>query len=152
LQLQAIQYDDADLKKIDDYLLLAELWFDMNDSTNAETYMNRASHIMHRTSDKELQMRFKRAYVRVQDSKRDFILAAQGYYNLSFQEGLDSDEIADILRLAITSTILAPSGPRKSRLVTVLYNDLRTKSLQFFGLLQKMFMGEIVKREHVTEF
>lgn len=71
---------------------------------------------------------------------------------MSFQEGLDSDEIADILRLAITSTILAPSGPRKSRLVTVLYNDLRTKSLQFYGLLQKMFMGEIVKREHVTEF
>ena len=97
-------------------------------------------------------MRFKRAHVRVQDSKRDFINAAHGYYNLSFQDGLDSEEIADILRLAITSTILAPSGPRKSRLLTVLYNDMRTKSLQFFGLLQKMYMGEIVKREHVSEF
>ena len=54
LQLQAIQYDDSDMKKIEDQLLLAELWFDMNDSTNAETYVNRVSHIMHNTSDKEL--------------------------------------------------------------------------------------------------
>lgn len=76
LQLQAIQYDDSDMKKIEDYLLLAELWFDMDDSTNAETYVNRVAHIMHKTSDKELQMRFKRAHVRVQDSKRDFIIAA----------------------------------------------------------------------------
>lgn len=124
----------------------------MNDATNAETYVNRVAHFMHRTSDKELIMRYKRAQVRVLDSKREFILAAQGYYNLSFQEGLDMEEIADILRLAITCTLLAPAGPRKSRLMTVLFNDIRTKSLQFHGLLQKMFMGEVVKREHVTEF
>lgn len=101
----------------------------MNDATNAETYVNRVAHFMHRTSDKELQMRYKRAQVRVLDSKREFILAAQGYYNLSFQEGLDTEEIADILRLAITCTLLAPAGPRKSRLMTVLFNDIRTKSL-----------------------
>jgi COP9 signalosome complex subunit 4 len=65
----------------------------------------------------------------VLDAKRDFVQSSQGYFNLSFQEGLDGDEIADALRLAITCTILAPAGPRKARLMTVLYNDIRTKSL-----------------------
>lgn len=124
----------------------------MNDSTNAEILVNRVAHFMYKSSDKELHMRYKRAQVRVLDSKREFILAAQGYYNLSFQEGLDDEEIADILRLAITVTLLAPAGPRKARMLTVLYDDIRTKTLQFYGLLQKMFMGEVVKREHVEEF
>jgi len=74
-------------------------------------------------------MRYKRAQVRVLDSKREFIFAAQGYYDLSLQEGLDQEEVVDILRLAITCSLLAPAGPRKSRLLTVLFNDIRTKSL-----------------------
>jgi COP9 signalosome complex subunit 4 len=84
LQLQAIQYDDSDMKRIEDFLLLAELWFDMNDATNAETYVNRVAHFMHKTSEKELHTRYKRAQVRVLDAKRDFVLASQGYFNLSF--------------------------------------------------------------------
>jgi COP9 signalosome complex subunit 4 len=113
--LQTIQYEENDLRKIEDFLLLAELWFDMTDPTNAEMYVNRVAHFMHRTSDKELHMRYKRNQVRVLDSKREFILASQGYYNLSFQEGLDNEEIESILSLAITCTLLAPAGPRKAR-------------------------------------
>lgn len=151
--LQTIQHEETEIvKKIEDYLLLAELWFDMNDSTNAESFVNKTAHFMHKTQDKELHMRYKRASIRVLDSKREFILAAQGYYALSFSEGIDRDEVTDILRLALTCTLLAPAGPRKARLMAVLHNDIRIKSSQFYELLQKMFMGEVVKREHVTEF
>jgi COP9 signalosome complex subunit 4 len=124
----------------------------MSDSTSAETNVNKAAHLLHKTEDRELQMRYKRASVQVLDSKRQFILAAQGYYNLSFSEGIDSEEVQDILRLALTCTLLAPAGPRKARLVTVLHKDERLKSNQFYELLSKVFVGEVVKREHVTEF
>ena len=130
----------------------------MNDSTNAESCVNKASHLMHKLSEREkelpsdkklsqkekdsllltckdLQMRYKRAHIRVLDSKREFILSAQGYYNLSFSEGIDREEVQDILRLAITTTLLAPTGPRKYRLLTVLYNDVRSKSVPFYELL-----------------
>ena len=47
---------------------------------------------------------------------------------------------------------MAPSGPRKARLLAILYNDERMKSNQFYDLLAKMFVGEVIKNEHVEEF
>ena len=56
LVLQGIQYDGTEStnEKLGDYLFLAELWFDISDSTNAETNVNKAAHLMHKTEDKEL--------------------------------------------------------------------------------------------------
>lgn len=47
---------------------------------------------------------------------------------------------------------MAPSGPRKARLLAILYNEERLKSNQFFALLSKMFVGEVIRREHVEDF
>jgi len=52
----------------------------------------------------------------------------------------------------MTAALLAPQGPRKSRMLTTLYKDERVKSNQFFDLLQKFFKGEVIKHEHVKEF
>ena len=63
--LQGIQYDSSESvnDKLGDFLYLAELWFDMQDSTSAETNVNKAAHMIHKTEDRELQMRYKRASV-----------------------------------------------------------------------------------------
>ena len=37
-------------------------------------------------------------------------------------------------------------------MLAILYNDERTKSRQFFELLQKMFVGEVIRKAHVEEF
>ena len=84
------------------------------------------------------------ARVRLQDSKRDFINASQGYYTLGINEE-DLDTANVLLRLALTCTILAPAGPRKARLLGILHKEERLKANQFYELLAKMFNGEIIK-------
>jgi hypothetical protein len=55
--------DEMFKEKADDYLTLAEMWFDMGDSTQAEIYVNRTAHIIHKVDSIEQQLRYKRAYV-----------------------------------------------------------------------------------------
>ena len=97
-------------------------------------------------------MRYRMAYAKVQDSRREFLNAAQGYYNASNMQGVDAEQVDELMDCAITCTILAPSGPRKARLIAILYNDERTKSRQFYELLQKMFVGEVIRKSHVEDF
>ena len=90
--------------------------------------------------------------MRVQDAKRDFLKAAQGYFNLGTEDGVEATQADELLRLALTCTILAPAGPRKARLLGILQKEERVKSLASYDVLAKMFNGEIVKPEHVAEF
>jgi len=52
------ELDQFDLR-VDDYLTLAEWWFEMDDSTQAEVFVNRTKHIVHNVSDRILQLRYK---------------------------------------------------------------------------------------------
>jgi len=90
--------------------------------------------------------------VRVQDAKRDFIKASRGYYSLGTEEGTDAKEADELLRLALTCTILAPAGPLKARLLGILQKEERVKANEHFDVLCKFFNGEIIKQEHVQEF
>lgn len=92
------------------------------------------------------------AYAKIQDSNRDFINAAQGYYNVTNLPGVDAEQIEELIDCALKCTILSPSGPRKARLLAILYSDERMKSNQFYDLLAKMFQGEVIRKEHVREF
>lgn len=65
---------------------------------------------------------------------------------------VDVETVEQVLDASLTCTILAPSGPRKARLLAILYNEERLKSNQFFALLSKMFVGEVIRREHVEDF
>ena len=67
-------------------------------------------------------------------------------------EGADAEQAEQLLDAALTCTILAPAGPRKARLLAILYTEERMKSNQFFDLLSKMFVGEVIRKEHVVEF
>ncbi len=47
-------------EKADIWLMIADHWFEAEDSVNAETYINKAAHIMHHlSSDRELTIRYK---------------------------------------------------------------------------------------------
>lgn len=92
------------------------------------------------------------AYAKVQDSNRDFLKAAEGYYNTSNLQGVTDEQVFELLDCALKCTTLAPSGPRKARLLATLYNEDRLRSNQFFDLLAKMFVGEVIRQEHVLEF
>jgi COP9 signalosome complex subunit 4 len=138
--LSSIQYENGDeqiIDKIDDYLTLAEIWLDRDDSTQAEIYVNRASHcIYHDKVTPSLQFRYKRAFVMVSDAKRDYTNAAQGYYNLSTNKTVtDQDGLFYLFNLGLACAILAPAGPRKDRQLTLIMKDERSKLCEHYDLL-----------------
>ena len=62
---------------------IAEYWFEDDDAVNAEKYINKAAHIIHRVNDQTLQIRYKVCHSRIMDSKRRFLIASYAYYDLS---------------------------------------------------------------------
>ena len=58
----------------------------------------------------------------------------------------------ELIDCTLKTTILSPSGPQKARLLAILYNDERAKSNQFYDLLSKMYIGEVIRQQDVVEF
>jgi len=54
--------------------------------------------------------------------------------------------------MALTCTILAPAGPQKSRMISLIHKDIRSQKLEFFDIIDKMFMGRVIKRPDVRSF
>lgn len=130
----------------------AEYWFEDDDAVNAEKFINKAAHIMHLVKDQALQIRYKVCHSRIMDSKRKFLIASFSYYELSNQEGVDPADLLVLLGMATTCAILSPAGPQKSRILSVIHKDPRSTKLEQYDILDKMFMGKIIKKPDVKAF
>jgi COP9 signalosome complex subunit 4 len=144
--------DDQVEKKVEDYLRLAEMYHDKEDSTQAEVYVNRVAHIIYKVDKRETQLRYNLASTKCADSKREFVRAAQGYYNLSTEQGIDAEVAPQMYHKSLVCTILSPAGPRKDRMLALLVNDDRAKLNPHYNLLQKMATGGLIKREFAKAF
>jgi COP9 signalosome complex subunit 4 len=54
--------------------------------------------------------------------------------------------------MAVTCAILSPAGPQKARIISNLYKDLRSSKLEQYELLDKMYLGKIIKKPDVKAF
>jgi COP9 signalosome complex subunit 4 len=86
------------------------------------------------------------------DSKRRFLVAAQSYYDLSNQEGVDQADLLQLLSMSVTCAILSPAGPQKARIIANLHKDLRSPKLDNYEVLDKMYLGKIIKKPDVKAF
>ena len=154
--LAGITYDANEseqvTEKVEDYLKLAEMYHDKEDSTQAEVYVNRVAHIIYKVDKRETQLRYNLASTKCADCKREFVRAAQGYYNLSTEQGVDETVSPQMYHKALVCTILSPAGPRKDRMLALLVNDERAKLNPHFNLLHKMATGSLIKREFAKNF
>jgi COP9 signalosome complex subunit 4 len=139
-------------EKAEVYVQIAEYWFQEDDHVNAEKYLNKAAHIIHEVKDRELRNKYKVFHANIMDTKRRFLVAAYSYYDLSNQEGMDQAQVTALLTGALQCAILAPAGPQKARILTILHKDLRCHSLEHFELLDKMYVGKIIKKPDVQAF
>lgn len=154
VKLDQTNRDVTYAEKADVWLLIAEHWFAAEDSINAETYVNKAAHVMHHVSnDRALTIRYKHFQAKISDSKRKFNLAAWEYYGLSNMDELEPDDQVGVLKSAMTCAVLTPAGDTKYRLLSVLHKDERSKSVEpHFELLDKFFMGHVIKPAEVQNF
>lgn len=157
--LQEIKLDNSIRKvslyeKAKTYVTIAENWFYEDDAVNAEMFLNKATHVILDVEDEDINIRYRYCKAKVFDSKREFILAAQSYYELSIKEGgkIEEEDKLALLKSAVTCVTLAPVGPRKSRLLTTLYKDERTVSLDNYEMLERMFNEKVIKKELREKF
>jgi len=154
--------------KVDKYIKIAMLYLQDEDSVSAETFINRAALLINEAEEDDeksksipdhLKLQHKVCYARILDAKRKFLEAATRYHQLSqlttrtFGEmTVSDDDMMTSLSMAVTCAVLAPAGPQRSRTLGTLYKDERSHSIPSYGVLEKMFMERLLRKDEVEAF
>jgi COP9 signalosome complex subunit 4 len=136
------------------YVQIAELFLEADDSVSAESYIGRASMIIHLVTDVPLTLRHRVCYARVLDSRREFLQAARSYFALSQEgsKGVAEGDLLHLLTCASTCTVLASAGPQRARLLASLFKDDRTQHLEHFEMLHKIYNGHLLRKPEIQKF
>lgn len=152
IQLESFQRKIPDELKIRTWIRICRLYLEEDDTTSAESYLNRAKNLLYKIEDQELGLTFQLSQARILDSKRKFLDASQVYHSVSFSMVLDEEERTRALSSAIVCAVLAPAGPQRSRTLGNLYKDERTPEVPEFGILEKMFLDRLLSPVEVAKF
>ena len=87
----------SDEEKLRVYIRIVRLLLEEEDSVQAETYHNRATSLIHSTSDRETLLSYKLCQARISDYARKFLEAASRYHELSFVGEIDEEERGHML-------------------------------------------------------
>ncbi|KAI4233457.1 MAG: hypothetical protein L6R40_007054 [Gallowayella cf. fulva] len=152
IQLESSQRRVSDDQKVDIWMRICRLYLEDDDTTSAESYLNRAKNLRHQITKPELTLIFQLSEARILDARRRFLDASQAYHSFSFSALLAEEERIRALSSAIICAVLAPAGPQRSRALAKLYKDERALHLAEFGMLEKMFLDRLLSPEEVSRF
>ncbi|WWD19908.1 hypothetical protein CI109_104377 [Kwoniella shandongensis] len=145
----------SDEEKLAVYMKIVRLLLECGEWGQAQTYFSRASLLIHTTTDKETNLSFKLSQARLFDFSARFNEAAQRYHEVSFESAIDEEDRMQMLKAAVTTSILAPAGPQRSRILATLNRDDRVHTAlhpSLSTMLRKMLLEYIVRPEEVKEF
>jgi len=138
--------------KVKVYVKIAQLYLSEEKSLEAEKFLNKAAQLVNKKGVKPKdRLRYQSSFVQIRDYNRKFSEAASGYYRLA-QLVTSETERVDALECGVRCAILAPAGPQRSRLLALYYKDERSKKLPNYPVLEKMFLGRILRPEEVRSF
>lgn len=152
IPLESSQRRVPDPDKCQVWVRIVRNYLEVDDSTSAETYLNKLKNVIHNVSDSVLQLHFKLSQARINDAKRQFLAASQAYHEISYSTAIAEEERLHTLGMAIKCAILAPAGPTRSRALGRLYKDERAANLDEFGILEKMFLDRLIDPTEVEKF
>ncbi|KAL8702491.1 MAG: hypothetical protein Q9201_004331 [Fulgogasparrea decipioides] len=152
IQLESSQRRLADDHKVAIWIRICRLYLEEDDTTSAESYLNRAKNLRHKVSNPELALGFQLSEARILDARRKFLEASQAYHSFSFSAVLDEEERTRALSSAIVCAVLAPAGPQRSRALAKLYKDERAPQVAEYGILEKMFLDRLLSQDEVMRF
>jgi COP9 signalosome complex subunit 4 len=152
MPLESSQRKVANEDKVKFWIRITRNYLEVDDTTLAEQYLNKAKNLIYTVSDRDLNLHFKLCQARIQDAKRNFLAAAQGYQDISFLPVIAEDERLHTLSMAIKCAVLAPAGPARSRALGRLYKDERASTLEEYGILEKMFLDRLLSPAEIEKF
>ncbi|KAL3465272.1 hypothetical protein BJX64DRAFT_285526 [Aspergillus heterothallicus] len=155
--LQGIHIDSSqrlvsDSAKVRLWIRIVRLYLEEEDTTSAETFLNRIKNLPTKIKDHELQLHFDLSQARIQDARRRFLDASLQYFNVSLATGVDESDRLHALAAAFRCAVLAPAGPQRSRFLGSLYKDDRASSVEEYGILEKMYLDRLITPEEVVAF
>ncbi|OJJ46127.1 hypothetical protein ASPZODRAFT_159708 [Penicilliopsis zonata CBS 506.65] len=155
--LQGIQLDSSqrlisDAARVRLWIRIVRLYLEEDDTTNAETVLNRIKNLPSKIEDAELKLHFQLSQARILDARRRFLDASQEYYTVSLAAGVDESDRLQALSAAIRCAVLAPAGPQRSRALARFYKDDRASSVEEFGILEKMHLNRLLTPAEVAAF
>lgn len=128
-------------------------YLEVDDSTAAESYLNKLKSVIFDVHDQELNLHFKLSQARINDAKREFLAASTSYHDISYSPAIAEEERLHTLGMAIKCAILAPAGPTRSRVLGRLYKDDRAQDLvDEYSILEKMFLNRLLTPAEVDKF
>ena len=152
IPLESSQRKVANEDKVRFWIRITRNYLEVDDTTLAEQYLNKAKNLIYTVEDRDLNLHFKLCQARIQDARRNFLAAAQGYQDISFMPFVAEEERLHTLSMAIKCAVLAPAGPARSRALGRLYKDERSPQLDEYGILEKMFLDRLLTAAEVEKF
>ncbi|CZS89061.1 hypothetical protein WAI453_010415 [Rhynchosporium graminicola] len=138
--------------KVGFWIRITRNYLEVDDTTLAEQYLNKAKNVIYTVQDRDMNLHFRLCQARIQDARRNFLAAAQGYQDISFMPVIAEEERLHTLSMAIKCAVLAPAGPARSRALGRLYKDERTSTLEEYSILEKMFLDRLLSPTEVAKF
>ncbi|TGO59769.1 hypothetical protein BCON_0041g00340 [Botryotinia convoluta] len=150
--LESSQRKVTNEEKVRCWIRITRNYLEVDDTTLAEQYLNKAKNVIYTVEDRDLNLHFQLSQARIHDARRNFLAAAQGYQDISFLPVIAEEERLHTLSMAIKCAVLAPAGPLRSRALGRLYKDERAAGLDEFSILEKMFLDRLLSPEEVSKF
>jgi len=138
--------------KLEIYLKVARLYLEVEDDVQSEAYINRAAQLVPQTKEETILTMFKACQARLLDFKRKFIEAASKFNEMSYKTILHENERMTALKNAMICTILAEAGQQRCRMLATLYKDERCQQLPAYTILEKMYLGRLIKTADLKDF
>lgn len=134
------------------WIRITRCYLEVDDPTNAVTYLNRIKNVIFSVTDQATRLQFQLSQARISDSQRNFLDASSSYLNISNEPDIDEGERLQALSAAITCAVLAPAGPKRARQLARLYKDERAAQVEEHGILEKIFLDRLLKPAEVKAF
>jgi COP9 signalosome complex subunit 4 len=139
-------------EKVKIWIRIVRCYLEVDDTTSAETYLNKLKNVIYTVDDAALNLHFKLSQARIQDAQRAFLGASQAYHDISLSPAIAEEERLHTLSMAIKCAILAPAGPLRSRSLGRLFKDERSANLEEFGMLEKVFFDRLIAPAEADKF
>ncbi|PVH84248.1 hypothetical protein DL98DRAFT_569223 [Cadophora sp. DSE1049] len=152
IPLESSQRKVTNEDKVGFWIRITRNYLEVDDTTLAEQYLNKAKNLIYTVSDRDMNLHFSLCQARIQDARRNFLAAAQGYQDISFMTVIAEEERLHTLSMAIKCAVLAPAGPARSRALGRLYKDERASTLEEYSILEKMFLDRLLSPTEVAKF
>ncbi|KAI1188790.1 hypothetical protein F5B17DRAFT_429226 [Nemania serpens] len=152
IPLDAAQRKVTNEERVAVWVRIVRNYLEVDDTTAAETYLNKLKNVIYTVSDPMLNLHFRLSQARIQDAKREFLSASSAYHDISHSPAVSEEERLYTLAMAARCAILAPAGPLRSRALGRLYKDERAVHLAEFAMLEKMFLDRLLAPAEVDKF